>query len=65
MPLTGSNEAFLKKCFEADEWEYLKNLPKFAALLAAAKDTLEDAEQLCLIGGHLVAEWEDLKKGEM
>ena len=61
MALTGENLKFLQACFKEDEWDYLQNLPRYAALMAAAKDSMEDAEQLASIGTRLISEWNDLR----
>lgn len=61
MPLTGENLNFLKACFRNDEWDYLQNLPKYTALMAAAKNSMEDAEQLATIGTHLINQRDDFR----
>ncbi len=59
MPIAGENLEFLKACFTGNEWDYLQSLPRFAALMASAKDSMEDAEQLSSIATYIVAEWND------
>lgn len=48
----------LERCFSRDEWEYLKRTDQFKARLEEANTTLDDFEELCLLGDRLLKQWE-------
>ena len=48
----------LERCFSREEWEYLKRSEKFKARLEKANNTLDDFEDLCLLGDRLLKQWE-------
>jgi hypothetical protein len=55
------NTKLLKEFFTDDEWDYLKSIDSFVALVSGSKDSIDDVERLVSIGGCLLHEAEGLK----
>ena len=49
----------LERMFSRQEWEYLKRNDQFQQRLEAANETLDDVEELSLLGDRLLKKWED------
>ena len=48
----------LERCFSREEWEYLKRNEKFKVRLEMANSTLDEFEELCLLGDRILKQWE-------
>ena len=53
------NLKLLRASFSDEEWAYLVSLPEFNNLLQTANKTLDDFENLSLIGARLLIDMEE------
>jgi hypothetical protein len=52
--LGDNNTKLLRRFFKDYEWDYLKSVASFMAVISDAKDTVEDVDHLVSIGGRLI-----------